>query len=248
MTEPKQTASAPEITLALPAYNEGQNILAVLEDCRQVLADMGRTWEILVIDNHSSDDTAPRVREYMARQANVRLVVHGENRMYSGSCRTALQEARGAFIAIMDSDGQMDPRDLAPMLAKLEQGTDVVFGWRRQRHDPFFRLVISLFFNGLGKWHLGYPLHDLNCGLRMFTRAYCAKAEIRHTINMVNPELYVRARQHGFRIDEMAVRHMARQAGKTSHNLGRLWRIFVEVDRYMRALGAELKRPAAAQA
>ena len=236
-----QTTSSPDITLALPAYNEGQNIAKVLDDCVAALADLGRSWEILVIDNHSSDDTAARVREYAARQAGIRLIVHDANRMYSGSCRTAMQEARGAFIAIMDSDGQMDPRDLQAFLDQLAGGCGIAFGWRKERRDPLFRLGISLFFNALGKWRLGFPLHDLNCGIRMFTRAYCAAAEIRHAINMVNPELYVRARQGHFAIGEVAVRHRERKAGKTSHDLFKLWKIFRDVDRYMRALQGDLK-------
>lgn len=213
----------------------------MLDDCVAALNELGRTWEILVIDNHSSDNTAERVREYSARQKGVRLIVHEANRMYSGSCRTAMKEAQGQYVAIMDSDGQMDPRDLAVFLAKLEGGADIIFGWRRQRHDPLFRLLISQFFNLLGRWRLGFPLHDLNCGLRMFTRAYCQKAEIQHTINMVNPELYVRAVQHHFKIDEAEVRHMERKAGQTSHNLLKLWRILLDVDRYFRLLSRELK-------
>jgi glycosyltransferase involved in cell wall biosynthesis len=237
-----QTTTTPDITLALPAYNESDNIATVLDACVAALNRTGRTWEIIVIDNHSSDDTPARVRDYTARQPGVRLVVHDTNKMYSGSCRTAMQEARGRYVAIMDSDGQMDPNDLPAFLAPLEAGgADIVFGWRRQRHDPAMRLVISMFFNLLGKWRIGFPLHDLNCGLRMFTRRFCETAEIRHTINMANPELYVRARQHGFRLAEMEVRHMARAGGKTSHNLGRLWRIFLDVDRYMRALAQDLR-------
>ena len=231
----------PEITLALPAYNEGLNIAKVLDDCVAALVALGRSWEIIVIDNHSSDDTSARVREYAGRQAGVRLIVHDANRMYSGSCRTAMREARGAYIAIMDSDGQMDPRDLKAFLIQLESGNDIVFGWRKPRHDPLFRIGISMFFKTLGRWRLGYPLHDLNCGIRMFTRTFCAAVDIRHSINMVNPELYVRARQENFRIGEVAVRHMERKAGKTSHDLFKLWKIFLDVDRYMRDLGRDLK-------
>lgn len=237
-----ETTSSLDLTLALPAYNEGQNIVPVLEACVKALNGLGRTWEIIVVDNHSSDDTAARVREYAARQPGIELVVHDSNRMYSGSCRTAMQKARGKYVAIMDSDGQMDPGDLAAFVAKLDGGCDLVFGWRRQRHDPLFRLVISQFFNALGKWHLRFPLHDLNCGLRMFTGAFAATAEIRHAINMVNPELYVRARQAQLKLGEVEVRHMARTAGKTSHDLGQLWRIFTDVDRYMRALAEDLRR------
>jgi glycosyltransferase involved in cell wall biosynthesis len=232
----------PLITLALPAYNESQNVVAVLDQCKAALDVFGQAWEIIVIDNHSSDDTPDVVRAYSAGDDRIRLIRHDENRMYSGSCKTAIKEAKGDFVAIMDSDGQMDPKDIALFVEKLQGGADIVFGWRRRRRDPVFRLVISGFFNFLGKAWLHYPFHDLNCGFRAFKSTCCSSLEIRHTINMANPELYVRAKSAGLRMEEVEVRHMPRTAGKTSHNLGKIWKIFLDVDRHMRALATDLNR------
>lgn len=94
------------ITLALPAYNEEENIQEVLAQCVASLTTLPHTWELLVIDNASNDATAERVRHFSQRQPEVRLVSHESNRLYEGSCATALREARGDRIAIMDTDGQ----------------------------------------------------------------------------------------------------------------------------------------------
>lgn len=232
------------ISLALPCYNESENITTVLDASVVELEKLNRPWEILVIDNCSKDDTAEVVREYIKREPRVRLIVHPENRFYSGSCATALRETRGEYVAIMDSDGQFSAVDLAPMIARLENGANLVMGWRKERHDPVFRLFISKIFNTLGSVRLRYPLHDLNCGIRMFDRKFMGVAEVRHRINMVNPEFFVRAYNAGLKLDEVPIAHAERLKGQTSHNLGKIWKIFLEVDRYFRTLRREMKRPA----
>ena len=236
-----EVAASPDITLALPAYNEQDNITNVLDQSAAAMEQLGRTWEILVIDNHSSDRTPQVVAEYARREPRVRLIVHDENRLYSGSCATALREAKGKYLAIMDSDGQFTAADLPKFLEKLQGGANFVNGWRRERHDPFLRLVMSSVFNLLGKLWLGFPLHDLNCGIRMFDRKFMAAAAIKHRINMANPEFYVRAKLAGLVLDEVPIQHAERKAGVTSHDLGKMWRIFVTVNRYFRDLGRELK-------
>ena len=234
-------ARSPEITLVLPAYNEEENIASVLADSRASLERLGRTWEILVVDNHSSDDTAGVVRQLIREEARVRLIVHDTNRLYSGSCQTALRESRGRYVAIMDSDGQFTADDLPKFLARLETGANLVFGWRQRRQDPWIRKGMSLVFNGLAKFWLGFPFHDLNVGLRMFDRQFLEKAAIVHAMNMANPELNARARQANLVLDEVPIQHFARTRGKTSHDLAKIVQLFLRVNRYFRSLHQEIK-------
>lgn len=229
------------ITLALPCYNESENITNVLEASVMVLEKLGHPWEIIVIDNHSKDNTPEVVRSFIRAEPRVRLIVHEENRFYSGSCATALREARGEYIAIMDSDGQFTAADLASMLPKIQAGANLVIGWRKDRHDPFSRIVMSKIFNTLGKMWIGFPLHDLNCGIRLLDRKFAAVAKVNHRINMVNPEFYVRAYNAGLKLDEVVITHLERTKGQTSHNLKKFWRIFIDVNQYFRALRAEMR-------
>lgn len=237
-----ETKKQAEITLALPTYNEQDNIQKVINNSVKTLDEQGRTWEIIVIDNFSSDNTTQVVSSLIdSTNLPIRLIKHNENKLYSGSCRTAIQNAQGKYIAIMDSDGQFFASDLPKFIDKLETGINLVFGWRRKRNDPFFRLLMSWLFNLLAKLWLKYPLHDLNVGLRMFDRKFADVAEIRHTINMSNPELFVRAKIAKMNIDEVEIKHSERTMGKTSHNLLKIGRIFFCVNKYMRQLRREMK-------
>lgn len=230
------------ITLALPCYNEADNIVSVMQASIVELEKLGRPWELIVIDNHSSDRTADVVQEFILTESRVRLIVHPENRLYSGSCATALREAHGELVAIMDSDRQFSAVDLPRMIAQLEAGANLVIGWRKERHDPFSRKLMSAVFNIMGKLCLGFPLHDLNCGIRMFDRKFIEAAEIRHRINMVNPELYVRAYNAGLKLDEVIITHAERTEGQTSHDFKKSYHIFMSVNAYFRALRAEKRK------
>jgi glycosyltransferase involved in cell wall biosynthesis len=227
------------VTLALPCYNEADNIRGVMQAAILELEKLGRPWELIVIDNHSSDCTATVVKELVQSEPRARLIVHPENRLYSGSCATALREARGELIAIMDSDGQFSASDLPQMIARLEAGANLVIGWRKVRHDPLSRKLMSAAFNILGKLWLDFPLHDLNCGIRMFDRKFARVGEIKHRINLVNPELYVRAYNAKLKLDEVIVTHAGRTKGQTSHDFKKSYRIFVSVNKYFHALRTE---------
>lgn len=230
-----------EITLALPTYNEADNIESVVQEAATSLGRLGRKWELLVIDNFSSDDTPQIVSELAKVDPCIRLIRHDRNRQYSGSCATAIREARGSYIAIMDSDGQALAEDLPLFIERIDGGANLVFGWRKERKDPFTRLAISAIFNWLGKLRLRYPFHDLNCGYRMFDREYAAVAEIKHEINFANPELFARARIANLRIDEVVVEHRPREGGGSSHNFLRMWRMFSDVDKYFSSLRKEMR-------
>jgi glycosyltransferase involved in cell wall biosynthesis len=237
------TATPPDVTLALPCYNERDNITDVLAASVRALTALGRTWEILVVDNHSSDGTPDAVRAFAAAEPRVRLIVHDTNRFYSGSCRTILANSRGRFVAIMDSDGQFSADDLPKFLAALEGGANLVMGWRKKRYDPLSRKAMSFVFNLMARYWLRYPLHDLNVGLRMFDRRFVAVANVRHSLNLANPELFVSARKAGLTLAEVPVTHAERAKGKTCHNFRKLFKLFVTVVAYFRDLHRELKAP-----
>jgi glycosyltransferase involved in cell wall biosynthesis len=231
-----------DLSLVLPAYNERDNIGIVLDEAVPVLEHLGLSWEILVIDNHSSDGTPDVVRPYQGAEPRLRLIVHGQNRLYSGSCRTALEESRGRYVAIMNTDCQHTAADLPRFLEKMRAGANLVFGWRKRRRDPVLRKAMSWVFNRLARFWMGVEVRDLNVGMCMFDRAFMAGARIRHTINMANPELWVCARRQGLVVAETEVRHFRRRHGRTSHDFKRLFRIFKEVNAYFADLGRELRQ------
>jgi glycosyltransferase involved in cell wall biosynthesis len=229
------------VTLALPAYNEEENIEQVLTQCVASLKSLPHPWEILVIDNASNDATAERVQGFSLRQPEVRLVSHESNRLYAGSCATALREAKGDRIAIMDSDGQHTAADFPRFMAKIDEGYGLVIGWRRYRDDPIARRVFSVVFNLMGKFYLGYPLHDLNCGFRMLDRSFASQVSIRHHMNLSNPEFYAEAVKAGVRVGEVEVSHFPRAKGTSTMTVGKIIGMFASVSRYLKALREEMK-------
>jgi glycosyltransferase involved in cell wall biosynthesis len=225
----------------LPARNESGYIAEMVARTVAACELKPDSFEVIVVDNASEDATAAIVSEIAAKDPRVRLIVHPENRLYAGSCQSGMRAAQGDRVFIMDSDGQHDPADVWVFDQALDGGLDLVFGWRRERKEPPQRIVMSKVLLWLTKLQLGYPLHDVNCGIRGMSRRYVDAAEIRYRVNFVNPELYVRARLAGIAIGEVQVRQEARKAGVSSHDFGRLWRIFVTVERYLRALRHELR-------
>ncbi len=200
-------------------------------------------FEVIVVNNASTDDTASIVASIANNEQRVRLISHPENRLYAASCLTGTRAARGDRIFILDSDGQHSPADIWKFDAKLGEGYDIVFGWRRQREEAPMRLIMSRFLWSLSWWHIGFNLHDVNCGIRGFNRSFADQLNIRHRVNFVNPEFFVRAKLGGFRIGEVEVVQEKRKAGVSSHDLGRLWRIFRTVNAYLADLSQELKKP-----
>ncbi|QDT64274.1 glycosyltransferase family 2 protein [Calycomorphotria hydatis] len=230
-----------EVTLALPCYNEEGNIQHVVRESVQHLEEFGRPWEIIVIDNASSDTTREKVRELIADDPRIRLVAHESNRFYSGSCQTAVRECRGEYLAIMDSDRQFTIADLPDFMQKIEAGDDLVFGWRVVRNDPFFRKAVSWLFNTLAWIWLGVSVHDLNVGLRVMNRRCIEAAEFRFRLNFANPELYVRAKQAQLNIGEVSIQHFERTEGAVCHNFTKSLALFVNVNKYLASLRSELR-------
>src|SRR5262249_1245212 len=197
-------------------------------------------FEVIVVDNASTDNTAKIVEEIASRDARVQLISHPENRLYAASCYTATKAAKGDRIFILDSNGQHPPEDIWKFDAKLAEGYDIVFGWRTHRAEPTTRLAMSRLLWWLTHHYVGFDLHDINCGIRGFDPGYADRLESRNGGNFVNPELLVRARLGGFRTGEVTVVEESRKAGVSSHDFGRLWRIFQTVRAYLVQLSREL--------
>lgn len=239
---PDAAVSVVERTVVLPTRNEAGYIDEMLRRTVVACEKSPETFEIIVVDNASEDETPDIVRKAAIADTRIRLIVHPENRLYAGSCLTGVRASRGNRTFILDSDGQHDPEDIWKFDALLDEGYDLVFGWRRERSEPPQRLLMSRVLLWLTRLHVGFRLHDVNCGIRGMSRRYTDSLEIRHRVNFVNPELYVRARLADMRIGEVPVRQDPRKAGVSSHDFGRLWQIFVTVEKYLLALRREMKR------
>lgn len=227
-------------TIVLPAYNESGYIAEMVTRTIAAAEQRSDPFEVIVVDNASADDTAAIVERIAAKDSRVRLIRHSENRLYASSCLTGTKAANGERVFILDSDGQHAPSDIWKFDEKLDQGFDLVFGWRVKRSEALTRIAMSKCLLGLTRFYVGFDQHDVNCGIRGFTRKFGEALEIKHRVNFVNPELFVRAKLGGYRIGEVQVEQEKRRAGVSSHEFGRLFRIFQTVRGTLKSLSKEL--------
>lgn len=233
-----------KITLALLAYNEAETIE---ETVREAATQMARDfsagdWDLLVINDGSRDETGSIVEKIASEVPGVRVYHHDPNRGYIEATLSALREGRGEYVCIFDGDGQHTAADVLRFVQKLDEGYDVVFGWKKERKDGTARMILSRGLRLMARFFLHSRLHDINGGCRGFRRCYAPQLSvIKHQINFIGPELYTRARLNDLKIGEIAVRHFAREGGESSHGWKKIPREISQVLAYLRSLGGELR-------
>jgi len=237
------TEKQPRLGVAFLAYNEEELIEKTVRDAAAALSQIpGLDWRILTVDDGSRDQTGA-IADRLARENPRFLVVHHDgNKGYAVATETALRSTPGEVVMVVDGDGQHTLADAPKFLAAIDGGADVVFGWKKDRHDPFVRLVLSKGLNTLSRWILGSPLHDINGGCRAFRLTVARRIEIRHRINFVGDEIYARCRMAGWKVVEVVVQHFPREAGQSIHRPWKMAGTIARVIRYLFDLREEIRR------
>ncbi len=208
------------ISLVLPALNEGDNIAATLDDCVATLQRVAGDYEVIVVDNDSTDDTADIVRQLQAENERIQLI-HQPVRGYGSAIWTGLKAARMEIVGWRDSDSQYRTTDIVPMLQALDTH-DVVVGHRVQRQDPSHRLLFALLWNLLNRILFGFVAHDMDCGCKIFRRAVVDTLDVKATGAVFNIEFLVQAKRAGFRVGEVSISHQPRHAGENTGGSARV--------------------------
>lgn len=234
----------PTVSIVFPTLNEEAVLGKTLEQAESYLKanEQFHPYEIIVVDNASSDHTPELVEAISKKYPEIRLVRHPKNLGYAMSNLTAFREAKGDVVVVADGDGQLSMEDLPAMFEKLAAGSDIVFGWRRQRNDPPVRILVSYFLNFLSKFIIRWPYHDINCGYRVVTREVADEIRTAMPVNFFGPELWAWSVRHGWRVSEVPVVHFARDGGTSIHAF---WRLPVSMWRgleYLFTLREEMKK------
>jgi 4-amino-4-deoxy-L-arabinose transferase-like glycosyltransferase len=206
------------LSLILPAWNESETIRHAIREARDALAVTVAEYEIIVVDDGSTDDTADLVRAEAAADPHVRLVQHPSNLGYGAALRTGFQAARLDLVGFTDADCQFDLRELAYVLP-LTSRYDVTCGYRIDRQDPPRRLFYSWGYNTLVKLLIGNPVHDIDCALKIFHREQVLSILPECNNFFVNTEMLTRAGQQGLSTVEVGVHHRPRLAGHSKVSL-----------------------------
>ncbi|NLE76073.1 MAG: glycosyltransferase family 2 protein [Chloroflexi bacterium] len=224
------------ISAVLPAYNEEENIEKAVTDMVAMLESLAAPdYEVVVVDDGSSDGTAAICERLSAGNGRVRLVRHPTNLGYAHALKTGFASARHALIFYTDSDNQFDVRELKNFLPAIDD-YDIVVGFRIYRYDPPYRLMVAWAYNVLVRVTFGIRPRDIDCAFKLFRREVFDKVTIETKGFFVDAEIMAKARYYGYSMTEIGVRHYPRMAGRSTINvraigptLRALWQIWKQL-------------------
>lgn len=222
-----------EISVVLPVYNEADNVMRVIEGIVCVLEPLFKRYEILVVNDGSTDRTGEIVKELAQDNLNIKLITFNKNEGYGVALRRGLKNASYNLIFYTDADGQYDVSELPPMLSLMDT-YDVVAGYRLKRAEGIGRRISSLVYNGFVSAYLRIRFKDVNCSFKLFKKKVIENINL-HSIGFaVDAEILWKAERAGFKICEKGVRHFRREHGSSTVRLSSFADTIKEVIRIRR--------------
>ncbi len=216
-----------DVSIVVPIYNELENVPILLGEITAVMQAGPYSWELICVDDGSTDGTAEALAQAANSQPEVKLVRLRRNFGQTAAMQAGIQHASGNVVVTMDGDLQNDPRDIPAMLEKIDQGADLVLGWRRQRQDRLFsRKIPSRIANWLISRTTGVAVHDLGCTLKAIRADLARNLELYGEMHRFIPVL---AHRLGARTVEMETHHRPRQFGTTKYGIGRTTRVVLDL-------------------
>jgi len=217
-----------DLSLIIPVYNEEENLRALFDAICSALKPLGRSWEVLFIDDGSTDASLGILRQLAEKEPeSVRVIVFRRNFGQTAAIAAGLDNSRGDIILLMDADLQNDPQDIPMLLNRLDEGYDVVSGWRKLRRDnALTRTLPSVIANALISFVTGVHLHDYGCTLKAYRRSALEGFRLYGEMHRFIP---VFAHSIGARITEVPVRHHPRRFGKTKYGLDRTLKVILDL-------------------
>jgi glycosyltransferase involved in cell wall biosynthesis len=216
------------LSLIIPVYDEEENLIPLFDSICKALVDVQSTWEVIFIDDGSTDRSLEILRQLVEKDPNhVRVVVFRRNFGQTAALTAGIDYSRGEIIVLLDADLQNDPEDIPLLLAKLDEGYDVVSGWRKNRMDnALTRTLPSVLANALISAVTGVHLHDYGCTLKAYRRAALEGFRLYGEMHRFIP---VFAHSVGANITEIPVRHHPRRHGKAKYGLDRTLKVVLDL-------------------
>ena len=215
------------VSVVVPVCNELENIPLLYQQLAAVLPSLNQPWEMVFVDDGSTDGSADRLKELAARDQRVKVVRFRRNYGQTAAMQAGIHHAAGETIVTLDADLQNDPLDIPTLVHKLDEGYDLVHGWRKHRHDTLLtRKIPSLIANWLISRVTRFPIHDLGCTLKAMRREIAVELELYGEMHRFIPIL---AHQRGARCVEVVTRHHPRRFGQTKYGLSRTVRVLLDL-------------------
>ena len=217
----------PTLSIVVPVYNEEENVRPLFEKIQAVCEAIGETYEVLFIDDGSRDKTFSVLSGLSKQEPQLIVVRFQKNAGQTAAMAAGFEFAQGQRIISMDGDLQNDPEDIPNLLQKLDEGYDLVCGWRKERQDKFLtRRVPSIVANWIIGKVTGVPIHDNGCSLKAYRASVIKQVPLYGEMHRFIPAMSTVV---GSRIAEIVVTHHPRRFGKSKYGLGRVWRVMLDI-------------------
>ena len=216
-----------DLSVVIPVYNEEECVKPLIREIGMALDPLGGGYEIIVVDDGSTDGSYPILRRLYQGEPKLKVVRLKRNFGQTAAVAAGLAYAQGEVIVTMDGDGQNDPKDIPALVSKLEEGFDLVSGWRFPRQDPFWsRRLPSRIANGLISWFTRVRLHDYGCTLKAMRREIAKDLKLYGEMHRFIPAI---AYERGAKIAEIKVHHRPRQWGRSKYGIARTFRVLLDL-------------------
>jgi glycosyltransferase involved in cell wall biosynthesis len=229
-----------KLSVFLPIYNEEANVKNVVLATRKVLQNVADEWELIIVDDGSTDDSAKLIKELMESDPRIHVVTHKVNEGYGASISSGLYESKYPWIAFTDSDGQFDFAEITHFLAKRqESGADLVIGYYKKRQVSAFKKITSKLWELMVFILFGLKVRDIDCGFKLISKKVIDTIPVLESKRgaFISSELLIKARRAGFKIVEIPVTHYPRLKGVgTGRNLNVIIKSFVDLLRLWKKL------------
>ena len=214
------------ISVVVPVRDEELTVEPLYDELASALTSRGEPWEVVFVDDGSRDGTPAALVRLHASVPNVRVVRLRRNVGKAAALDAGFREVEGEVVVTIDGDLQDDPAEIPRLLAKLDEGYDLVTGWKTTRNDRFTRRALSRVFNTVTGWLSGVRLHDMNCGLKAFRIDVARELDLYGELHRFIPVL---AHDLGFRVTELGVNHRPREHGRSRYGMERYVRGFLDL-------------------
>lgn len=223
---PQEKTTFKKLSIVVPLFNEEESLNLLTAEIKKGVKPLQIDFEVIFVDDGSTDNSLKVIRDITRQDKKFKYISFQKNYGKAAALQLGFKNATGDVIVTMDADLQDDPNEIPNLLKKLDEGYDLVSGWKKKRHDPFIKNQSSKFFNFITRIFSGIKIHDFNCGLKAYKRVVVDNIKVYGELHRYMPVL---AKWQGFTIAEVPVKHQQRLYGKTKYGISRFFKGFVDL-------------------
>lgn len=220
----------PQLSVVMPAYNEEDIIEEIVKKSSEILENICKDWELIIVNDGSRDKTEEILKKLKKEIKNLRIISYLPNKGYANALREGFKSSNYPYIFYTDADGQFDLAEIKNYFPLIYEN-DMVVGYRIKRSDPFIRKITSRTYNIMQKLYLGIKAKDINCAFKIFKSSFLKKIPLKSEHFLIDAEFFLRAKESGAKYIEVPVNHIERKGGKTSVKFKTIFQTLKEMKR-----------------